>query len=272
MRPAPPSSGHHGRITKIRTIVGFKFFETRYESGTSLPLHFHDRACLCVVVSGTFREAFPRRTLELNPRTIAFRPAGEWHRDSFGSVGAHCLVIELPGGWVDRVRCCGRLFDGPICAKGGQLSWLGIRLYNEYKDSDEIAPLVIEGLLLEIAGELSRFPQKLDPEHPVPRWLARAREAIHAQFTQSLRLQELADSAGVHPVHLAREFHRCYGSTVGKYVRKLRIEAACERLACSNSSLAEIALNMGFADQAHFSRTFRMVTGVSPRRYRLQQR
>ena len=158
MRSERLSSGHHGRISQIRTIVGFKFFETRYESGSSLPLHSHDHACICVVVSGTFHEVFTRHTLEINPKSIAFRPAGEVHRDCFGSAGAHCLIIELPGGWADHMRQIGQLFDGPICVQRGQLPWLGIRLYKEYKGWDQVTPLVIEGITLEIAGELLRRP------------------------------------------------------------------------------------------------------------------
>ena len=264
------SSGHHGRISEIGTIAGFKFFETRYEPRSSLPPHFHDDACICVVVSGSFHEVFPRHTLEFNPKSIAFRPAGEVHTDRFGSAGAHCVVIELPAGWLNRVRQGGQSFDRSICVQRGQLPWLGIRLYDEYKASDEVTPLVVEGIMLEIVGEFLRSSQ--DSEQTAPRWLERAREAVHACYTQRLRLQDLAACAGVHPVLLAREFQRHYGCSVGKCVRKLRIAAACDRLAHSDSSIVEIALDTGFSNQAHFSRTFRLVTGVSPSRYRLRRR
>jgi AraC family transcriptional regulator len=270
VRPERLSSGHHGRISEIRTIVDFKFFETRYESGSALPLHSHDHACICVVVSGTFHELFPRHTLQLIPKSIAFRPAGEVHSDRFGSTGAHCLVIELPGGWMDHGTRRAQFFDGPICVQRGQLPWLGARLYKEFKQSDEVAPLVIEGIMLEIAGEFLRYQQ--DMECKVPRWLESAREAVHAHYTRTFRLRELAACAGVHPVHLAREFQRHYGCSVGNYVRNLRIDAACERLAHSDASIAEIALDTGFSNQAHFSRTFRLATGVPPGRYRLQRR
>lgn len=275
MRQERLASGHHGWIREARTIVDFKFFETRYESGTALPLHSHDHACICVVVSGTFHELFPRHTLQLNPKSIAFRPAGEVHSDHFGSTGAHCLVIELPDGWMDHSwmghgRQRTRFSDGPICVERGQLSWLGTRLYKEFKQSDDVAPLVIEGIMLEIAGEFLRCQQ--DTGHRAPRWLESAREAIHAYYTRSLRLRELAAGAGVHPVHLAREFQRRYGCSVGTYVRSLRIDAACEKLAHSDASIAEIALATGFSNQAHFSRTFRLATGVPPSRYRLQRR
>lgn len=270
MKPEYLSSGHHGKISGIKTMAGFKFVETRYAPGSEIPLHFHDHACICVVISGSFHEDFSRRELQLDAKSVAFRPAGEVHRDRFGNGGAHCLVVEMPANWMNHVRQHGKPFDEPLSFQRGQLPWLGARIYRECKSSDEFAPLVIEGIMLEIAGEVSRCSS--DVEHTVPRWLARARDAVQSQYERGLRLQDLAAEAGVHPVHLAREFRRRYGCSVGEYIRHLRIDAACQRLTHSDASIAEIALNTGFSSQAHFSRTFKMVTGVPPRRYRLGRR
>ena len=259
-------SDHHGRITKIRSIAGFTFFETRYEANLMLAKHSHDHACICVVVGGDFQEEFQWRKLQLRTRSVAFRPAAEVHEDWFGSSGSHCLVIEVPDAWMDHVKQSGQWLDEPICIQRGPLPWLGMRLYQEYRIAGEDAPLVIEGIMLEIAGGFSRRPP-----HPVckpPLWLERAREAVCANYCQTLKVKELAASAGVHPVHLAREFQRRYRCSVGHYVRKLRVQAACEKLAHSDSSIADVALEVGFSNQAHFSRTFGVATGMSPSQYR----
>ena len=270
MRLERLSSGHHGRIKQVRNVAGFKFFETWYESAATLPAHYHDRACVCVVVSGSFHEDFKRHRLQFNPRAVAFRPAGEMHSDHFGNTGAHCLVIELPETWISRLRHSRQECDGPVGVQSGQLPWLGTRLYREYKLADEVSPLVIEGIMLEIAGGFSRSLR--DVERAVPRWLETARETVRAEYRRPPKLQELALRAGVHPVHLAREFRRRYKCTVGEYVRQLRINAACEKLAHSVASIAEIALDMGFSHQAHFARTFTRFTGMPPSRFRGQQR
>ena len=78
----------------------------------------------------------------------------------------------------------------------------------------------------------------------------------------------VADWVGIHPVHLAREFRKHQGCTVGRYVRKLRVESASRKLMESDSPLALIALEVGFANQAHLCRIFKLVTGISPARYR----
>jgi AraC family transcriptional regulator len=72
----------------------------------------------------------------------------------------------------------------------------------------------------------------------------------------------------VHPVHLARVCRRQFGCTVRQYIRQRRVLAAwraCER---AESSLAAIAAHTGFADQAHMTRAFAEVLGVSPARLR----
>nr|WP_202329241.1 AraC family transcriptional regulator [Mesorhizobium sp. L-8-3] len=57
---------------------------------------------------------------------------------------------------------------------------------------------------------------------------------------------------------------RRFGCTIGHYVRQRRVEFGCHRLAASLDPLSEIALDAGFADQSHFTNTFRRLVGMSP--------
>ena len=101
-----------------------------------------------------------------------------------------------------------------------------------------------------------------------PTWLSQVREILHAQFSEHLTLAAIAESAGVHPVHLAREFRMHFRVTIGEYLRQLRIEFACAKLSNSHSALSDIALAAGFSHQSHFSRTFKRLTGMTPAEYR----
>jgi AraC-like DNA-binding protein len=78
----------------------------------------------------------------------------------------------------------------------------------------------------------------------------------------------VAESIGIHPVHLAREFRKHYHCTVGEYLRRLRIEHASRKLIESDSSLVDISEAAGFADQSHFGRTFKRLMGITPNGYR----
>ena len=69
-----------------------------------------------------------------------------------------------------------------------------------------------------------------------------------------------------------RAFHAHMDCTVTGYVHRLRIEWARERVERSDVPLADVALDAGFADQAHFTRVFRCETGSTPSEYRRRSR
>lgn len=121
--------------------------------------------------------------------------------------------------------------------------------------------------MFEIMGEATRRCS-VTGNKCAPRWLEQARELLQSDFAKPLRLADIAQTVGVHPVHLAQTFRKSYRCTVGDYVRQLRIEYACHELASSESPIVDIALAAGFCDQSHFTRTFKRLTGVVPSQYR----
>jgi AraC-like DNA-binding protein len=99
---------------------------------------------------------------------------------------------------------------------------------------------------------------------PRPRCLRTAEEFLRAHFRESISLRTVAQEAGVHPVYLARVFRRRHGCPVSEYLRGLRLVEA-GRLVLEGVALAQAAYLAGFADQAHFSRSFSRAFGFSPR-------
>ncbi len=148
---------------------------------------------------------------------------------------------------------------------------LGTRLYEEFRQPDELSPLAIEGLMLELLAECSRQASRTRDRQP-PRWLLTVGELVRARFCEPLTLGTVAEAVGVHPAHLARVFRRFHGCTLGDHVRRLRVEFARRRLATSDAPLADIAMAAGFSDQSHFSNTFRRHTGLSPAAFRRSAR
>jgi AraC family transcriptional regulator len=72
----------------------------------------------------------------------------------------------------------------------------------------------------------------------------------------------------VHPTHLARVFRQFERRTVGDFIREARIRYARQRMLESKAPLVEIALAAGFADQTHFTRSFKRLTGMTPTEFR----
>ena len=138
---------------------------------------------------------------------------------------------------------------------------LFLRMYYKFREMDDESLRTLEQALLEgqsVTNSGRRFPQ----------WLERVRNILEQRFAEPFKLSEIAAEAGVHPVHLAREFRKHYGASVGEYLRRVRIEYACRELMGSNVAVTNIAFAAGFADQSHFSRTFKRLCGTTPGRYR----
>jgi AraC family transcriptional regulator len=131
---------------------------------------------------------------------------------------------------------------------------------------DSLSPLIVEGLMMEIAGEGAR--QTYEKGYGVPTWMNKAVTLLKERSKESLTLAEIADFAGVHPIHLAQTFRKTQGLTVGQFLRRERLENARHDLLKTEKLLAEIAFDNGFADQSHFSRLFKQKFGTTPAVYR----
>lgn len=253
-------------VVRARAAGDFVLTETRYDEAAVLPAHAHEYPCLVVVLDGTFEERCDGRERLVEPETILVRPAGEVHSDSFRRGRARCLNIELPPHWLERVRDVARPLDRSGAHSGGAFAAGAGALYTHFLRGQERSSIAIESLILRLftdERDLARGSSRIAPP-----WLMRVRERLHEQAASRLSLTELADFAGVQPVHLAASFRRCYGTTVAAYLRQLRVELACRELARSDADLADVALAAGFADQSHFGRTMKRILGVTPAAFR----
>ena len=102
----------------------------------------------------------------------------------------------------------------------------------------------------------------------LPPWLLRVNEKIQDEFSETLRTKDLADWMAVHPVYLARIYRKFFHCSIKTKIQELRIQQAIQELSTGQKPLSLIALDAGFADQAHLSRTFRKVVKRSPAAFR----
>jgi AraC family transcriptional regulator len=96
----------------------------------------------------------------------------------------------------------------------------------------------------------------------------RTTELLHEHLDGELRLSTLASACGLSVSHFARSFKVSFGTPVHRYLISQRLETAKDLLLHSNKSLSDIALQVGFSDQAAFSRTFSALVGITPGRWR----
>jgi AraC family transcriptional regulator len=98
--------------------------------------------------------------------------------------------------------------------------------------------------------------------------LQRVCDLIEADVGGELSIAELAREAHLSPYHFSRAFKAATGLPPHGYLTARRIEHARELLATSEMALGEIALEVGFSSQAHFTDCFHRLVGVTPRDFR----
>jgi AraC family transcriptional regulator len=255
-----------GAIYGKRELCGAIFTDLRHFSPRKLPMHSHELSFFALLLEGHYGERYCRRQTQFGPFTIMFRPAGIPHQDEIGPRGLRFFEIELRPSWQKRLAECSSALDtARDDVAGGPLLWLGIKLFREIESSATPDDLTVESLLAEILAHAARAR----PESKrTPPWLSRIVDKLKTEHCGRLTLSELAREVRVHPVHLSRVFRRCVGEGISEYVHRLRVRTACERMLAPHASLAELSFSAGFADQSHFTRSFRKITGMTPAVFR----
>jgi AraC family transcriptional regulator len=87
---------------------------------------------------------------------------------------------------------------------------------------------------------------------------------LNAHLCQNIQLSELAGLVEMSPFHFLRLFRDSSGLTPHQYLVHRRVEVARSMLLHGDLSLADVAHRLGFADQSHFTRHFRRLTGAPP--------
>jgi AraC family transcriptional regulator len=260
-----PPGAFYGQVRRRCAFGELTFVESSYAPGLRVPKHSHLRQYFYLVLEGACTEAYENSVRSVGPLTLVFHPAEGTHEDHWLHTGGRCFSVEFAHAGMAREYA--RSLDSAAYIRSGDSVWLATRLYKEFQGMDELSPLAMEGLTLEILAVVARGAAAC-PERNSPHWLMNARELLHDRFTERLALDDIAAAVGINAVHLCRAFRQQYGCTLGDYVRNLRVDFAVRRLLTSQQSLAEIALSAGFADQSHFTKTFRRCTGVTPGAFR----
>jgi len=233
-----------------------------------LPSHYHEWACVSVLLEGRFEQGFSGRSCDCPPGVVLSKPPGERHADRwFGSLSRH-LIVEI-----DPERQAELGPSRPVTEQIFHVGDIGAETiawaaWREFTEADVVTPVVLEGLVLQLLALVQRRTVANTELAAGPGWLRTVHDFLHDNYRRSVTLSEVAAVAGFHSDHVSRVFAATFDVTVGEYVRRLRVDAAAVRLATSAESISAIAYQTGFSDQSHLTRVFKRLMGVTPGRYR----
>ncbi|HEY8460795.1 MAG TPA: AraC family transcriptional regulator [Blastocatellia bacterium] len=144
------------------------------------------------------------------------------------------------------------------------------RLLQERRNSGPGSRLYTDALVTELVIHLLREYSSLRAREdvraaaPDPGQLRPALEMIHDDLQANPSLKELADAAHLSPHHFSRIFKRVTGLSPHQYVLSQRVQAARRLLAETTLPITEVAHQVGFYDQSHFTYHFKRLIGVTP--------
>ncbi|RTR07071.1 AraC family transcriptional regulator [Halomonas nitroreducens] len=111
-----------------------------------------------------------------------------------------------------------------------------------------------------------RLAPRMPPPGDHPLGLRRAADYIDAHCTEAIGLDDICNAAGLSRSYLVRRFKAHYGLTPHAFLTNRRIRLGRRKLR-DGQPIAEVAADCGFADQAHFQRTFKRLQAATPGQY-----
>ncbi|SDF69506.1 AraC family transcriptional regulator [Duganella sp. OV510] len=222
-------------------------------------LHTHEEAHFVLVLSGGYMSSAKNAPVISNTPLLVFNPPGTTHRDRF--YGGRGTFLAVSGGIDAHGHGYAMSVADPYAIQTAR------RIATDFHHAS-LNPLLLDGSaqqLLAACSPLTSDESKRATQPPS--WLKTAFEMIYASEDPDLSVAQVAAYVGVHPVHLARVFRRYLHCAPGDYLRGRRLERAAAVIG-SAASLADAAYAAGFVDQAHLTRSFRNVYGITPGAWR----
>ncbi|MDH6518176.1 AraC-like DNA-binding protein [Streptomyces sp. SAI-135] len=259
--PAQEVTAWRPAVPGVTEVFHAHFTEYAY------PMHVHEAWTLLIVDDGAVRYDLDRHEHGTPHDTVSLLPPHVPHNGSPATPdGFRKRVLYL-----DRTHLgdelIGPAVDGPdlrdpvLRQRVGQLHTALAGPGEEFE---------AESRLTLIGDRLRALLRRSPHDGPVrrdPVLARRLRELLDERVVEGLTLEEAAGVVQAHPAHLVRAFSTAYGIAPHQYLTSRRVDRA-RRLLLAGQGPAEVAALTGFHDQAHLTRHFKRLVGVTPGRYR----
>jgi len=238
----------------LLSSAGRRIALTWYPPGHAMAAHAHEADQRSVLLAGALQERAGSKTSQLSAGVTGFKAAGVVHANEYGRDGALILAMDGPA------PCRARSSSDWMWRSGAGLE--AVR---------QVLGAALSGAaaMAEAANDLDAMldpvlPQAI-PDTTPPPWLMQVKSALDDD-PAAARVESLAAQAGVHRVHLSRRFAEAFGTPFSLYRRRAMTAKAVRTLLHERDGAGAAAVEAGFADQAHFTRTLKAETGMTPAR------
>jgi AraC family transcriptional regulator len=269
-----PFGTFYGRVNCRWKAAGLDVAVLNADPNRVVERHSHDEAHFVLVLDGLYMSSAAGADAISSGTALIFNPAGTTHRDTFIArtrrVEGRFLTLSIAASLIEAPDAGLRLPSTATAIRDPGSIAIAQRIVRECLMHPTEHALERESLAVALLSAIGQ-PRDLQAATP-PGWLTSAREQLDDRCGDNVTMAEVAQAAGVHPVHLARVFRRYLGCTPGEYLRQRRLERSRTLLRETTRPLAAIALSCGYTDQSHFANAFKRDTHQTPGAYRRRAR
>ena len=215
------------------------------------------------------------RRQTISERQVAIIPAGQEHQLSCRR-GTDLSVLRIAPDLLRRVARENGMRAVEVVGQYGAFDpviWhLGRALCGELRRHRRLDGTYLQSVAIVLTRHLlSTYVTAVLPSESggLPRFkLRRAIEYIHERIGGDISFRDVADHVGMSPYHFARMFKQSTGMSPHNYIVQCRIERAKALLAEARLPISDIAFEVGYRSQSHFTTCFGRVTGITPAAFR----
>lgn len=258
-----PTATYLGNNLTTRQSNGIWTSLTTYseENLPNVSLHAHENAHITMLLAGATLEKRQRSECYRRAGEAVFFHAGEPHQNSKTVPGSQNFNIEFTPRFFEAYNLT-ECQIGQAIGMNGLAAVEFLRVYRQSLDDD---PGAGDTVAMAVLGLLRT---RENAGNNPPAWVRQITELLYDRWNEHVSLHELSTETGTHPVTISKYFTRYFGCTLSEYVRKLRVINSIALIKNTPYQLTRIAHESGFADQAHFTKAFKQVTGFLPKEYR----
>lgn len=142
---------------------------------------------------------------------------------------------------------------------------------NDLKLLCRVIQQIMEGLAIQVnAYRFGKSAHEARERYRITWIVSRAMQYLQKNFTEPLKLNDIAKAIGCHPVNLSRDFKAQVGIGIIEYLHHIRIEHAVNLLTRNEMTATQVGYEVGYLDKSHFSRIFRKHKNMSPGQFKKQ--
>ena len=222
--------------------------------------HYHENPYFTYLLQGKLFESNKKESYYLDSGSLLFHNWQDAHYNIKPPEYTRGFHIELNQDWFLNFDIPMANFEGSINLKNPIIKNFMNQVFIETKINDQFSSLSIENNLLEIFNAIKGNTEKNSTK---PDWTNKLKELLIEERVD-YSLNSLSSKLEIHPVHLSREFNRYFGTSLGHYIRLMRLNKAFCLLVTNTLSLTEICYECGFYDQSHFISNFKRIYNTTP--------